>query len=193
MKTLFLIISFALVHHLYISQNQQDFVGELQKEATKEFPDSQYIQVNLKNFTQLIFKQGKTKMKMDTTSRWQILFMYKFGWRHIVGQKSQEIPFDLRMLNKKPIVKKVYKSSKIYKGTTLYKRLGIKPVYLSNKSKESLSPPSTFINNNHPLNGVWVPTQTSNKNYLALRCVSSYIGSQTSWYSEIIFYFKKVK
>lgn len=177
------------------------YYEELSIEANKVFPNSAYKTFNLDSLNKALFASGKAHVKIDTSARWKLLFEYSDSWKYIAGQTPtiQLIP------EGKPVVPKLnyrtaYDSCKVYTGLELFNGLEIDTAFLNivpnvwlkewNHATDSIKGFHHIHKRNDPLNRVCVPIMTDD--YLLLRYVHSYPdGNMTSFYKEVIFYFKR--
>ena len=212
MKTMLsLIILFPIPCTTYSQVNDQanvwEFYNQIEEAAAKSCNEN-CDSVDRFVFDKQFFTQNTASYGLDTSSKYQLMFIYENGWKHVIGQESGNFKVELFNANSKkttPIPEQINEPKteiiptdfrkfnddfKTYSGNELHQNLMIEDSLFNNTTHLNAFP---IIHQRHdPQNMQWLPI--SSGNYLILRYVHSYPdGNMTSFYYEKIIYLKKVK
>jgi hypothetical protein len=203
MKSLILVITIISSSGLIWGQLKTSFnleyYNHLSEEANRKYPDSACNIIIRDSLNMKIFNSGKARIKMDTLSKWKLLFEYSTEEQFV----GQELLID--SVSSKPPVKFfcAYDKSKEYSGKELFEGLEMDTTFLKDfvstflfrtymHDYDSLKNFPNIFERDDPFNRVWMPIFSDD--YLILRRVHSYPdGSQTSFYNEHILYFKRME
>lgn len=178
----------------------QHFLDSLRMESERIYPNSKIDTIDLDLFNQGFFTSSEVKMKIRLTGQYQIMFIHETGWSHTYGMEG---PWTYKQAQKESQILHLIDSNSIstaktqilhchaaksYSGQELSNGLG----FLVRKTDyQTIHSFPDVYERDDPLNRRW--TFFENDTHLVLRYVHSYPhGNQTSFYNEIVIYFKRL-
>jgi hypothetical protein len=184
-----LCFAFFLVNLAHAQNDNESFLKfqELYHEANHTMGDSSCQLVHLDSLHQIIFSTNKAELRIDSSSKWQLLFGYRDGWEQIVHHEARpRFPNDSLGRRK---LRYICDDLKVYSSQQLIETLSIHRNFLVAQTHEIKHFPIIF-GRNDPLNTVFTPILSGD--YLLIRYVHSYPhGNMTSFYSESMLYFRR--
>mgnify|MGYP000318106275 CR=1 FL=1 len=194
----FYILSILLLGFTSTSMGQ-GFMDSLRIESEKIYPNSKIDTFDLDHFNQDFFISSKVQMNIRSSGQYQIMFIHETGWTHTYGsddpwtyKQAQQESQILNLTDSTSISKTLVlrcEEAKIYSGQELIYGLGF--LVPKNDNYPVVHSFPVVYERNDPLNRRW--TFFENDTHMVLRYVHSYPhGNQTSFYHEIVIYFKRL-